>query len=35
VKVRPGRARNAGRTTVVILRSTLFTNGSPPSLPVK
>ena len=29
------RARNAGHKPVVILLATLFTNGSPPSLPVK
>jgi quercetin dioxygenase-like cupin family protein len=29
------QARNAGRVPVVILLATLFTNGSPPSLPVK
>jgi quercetin dioxygenase-like cupin family protein len=29
------QARNAGRTPVSILLATLFTNGSPPSLPVK
>jgi quercetin dioxygenase-like cupin family protein len=29
------RARNAGSAPVVILLATLFTNGSPPSLPVK
>jgi quercetin dioxygenase-like cupin family protein len=28
------RARNDGRTPVVILLATLFTNGSPPSLPI-
>jgi quercetin dioxygenase-like cupin family protein len=28
------QARNAGRVPVAILLATLFTNGSPPSLPV-
>jgi quercetin dioxygenase-like cupin family protein len=28
------QARNAGRVPVVILLATLFTNGSPPSIPV-